>query len=119
MKMMSKPYRYIRYKWWRKIDLNEVSKEMSREFSKEDLTMPKNDREFSFFKEVRAEIKVMADTLSAYLSPSRALLFQKEPSPFTAKDIELREKILELYPRNRPTPLPLFFSDEPQFEIAE
>lgn len=101
------------------MDLNEVSKEMGRKFSKEDLTMPKNDREFSFFKEIRAEIKVRADTLSAYLSPSRVILFQKEPAPFTAKDMELREKILELYPRNRPTPLPLFFSEEPKFEIIE
>ena len=35
------------------MDLNEVSKKMGREFSKEGLTMPKNDREFSFFKEIR------------------------------------------------------------------
>lgn len=113
------PYRYIRYNWWRKVDLKEAAEELGGAFSVEDLTMPRDDREYSFFKEIREEIKVRADTLSAYLSPIRAMLFQREPAPLTARDMELRRMILELYPKNRPTPLPLFFSDEPKFEVAE
>ena len=60
-----------------------------------------------------------ADTLVALLSPTRAVLYQKKPSPFTVRDMELRRKILELYPRSRVTSLPISFRDEPRFEVAE
>lgn len=60
-----------------------------------------------------------ANTLVALLSPARAVLYQKEPSAFTARDMELRRKILELYPRSRVTPLPISFRDEPRFEAAK
>lgn len=62
---------------------------------------------------------MVADTLVALLSPTRAVLYQKEPSPFTARDKELRRKILEQYSRSRVTPLPNSFRDEPRFEAAE
>ncbi len=116
---MTEPYRYIRYSWWKKVDLNEVIKKFSRTFHIENYTMNRNDRELSFFKEKREEIKIKADTLNVLLSPTRAILFQKEPLPFTSKDVELRKKVLELYSRKRPTPLPIFFSDEPKFDIAK
>jgi len=62
---------------------------------------------------------VAADTLVALLSPDQAVLYQKEPSPSTARDKELRRKMLELYPSSSVTPLPIFFRDEPRFEVAE
>jgi hypothetical protein len=33
--------------------------------------------------------------------------------------MELRKRILEIYPRNRPTPLPFLINDEPKFEVKE
>ena len=32
------------------------------------------------------------------------------------RDMELREKVLKMYPRGRPTPFPWEFSSEPKFE---
>ena len=42
------------------------------------------------YKDHREELKVAADTLVALLSPARAVLYQKEPSASTARDMELR-----------------------------
>ena len=50
------------------------------------------------------------------LSPMRAVLSQKEAAPFTKKDVELRKKVLEFYPRSRPTPFPWQFISEPEYE---
>lgn len=116
---IGQPYHYVRFKWWRMIDMKEVAAELGAVFSIKKLTMPKDNREISLFKDTRDEMKVGADTLGAILSPVRAVLFQRETAPFTARDMELRRKILELYPRDRPTPFPLFMIEEPKFEVAE
>ena len=116
---MNQPYHYVRFKWWRIVDLKEVAKEMGGVFSINKLTMPRDDRELSLFKDMREELKVEADTLGAILSPVRAVLFQREAAPFTARDMDLRRRVLEMYPRDRPTPFPMFFSEEPKFEVAE
>ncbi len=42
-----------------------------------------------------------------------------EAEPFTARDMELRRRMMELYPRKRPTPFPFMFGREPEFEVAE
>lgn len=65
---------------------------------------------------IKKEVIVKADTLTASLSLYRAVLSQEKASPFTIKDMTLREKIFELYPQNRPTPFPFLFSPEPKFE---
>ena len=116
---MAQPYHYVRFKWWRMVDLKEVAREMGGVFSINILTIPKDDRELSLLKDMREELSVKADTLGAMLSPVRAVLFQRETAPFTARDMELRRRVLELYPRERPTPFPMFFSEEPKFEVAE
>jgi hypothetical protein len=46
-------------------------------------------------------MRVTADTLSAYLSPMRAVLFQTDPQPLTEKDAALREILFELYNHDR------------------
>jgi hypothetical protein len=33
--------------------------------------------------------------------------------------MELRARILELYPKNTPTPFPMLWSTEPEFEVEE
>ncbi|UCH37474.1 MAG: hypothetical protein JSV76_07315 [Candidatus Bathyarchaeota archaeon] len=63
-------------------------------------------------------LKVKADTLTANLFPLKALLFQKEHQPFTNKDMELRQQILELYPYNRSSLISFGFVTEPRIQLA-
>lgn len=115
---MADTYHYVRFKWWTRVDLSKISKELSPKFSVEMASLPSDKMEIALHKDERNELKVKSDTLIAYLSPFRAVLSQKQPSPLTSKDMELRKKIIELYPRERPTPFPWSFSKEPKFEIA-
>lgn len=116
---MSKPYHYVRFRWWQGADLKKVSEELSDEFSVETIEMPKSKYDIALLKDERYELKVNADTLTALLSRFRAVLSQRESAPFTEKDMKLRERILELYPRSRSTPFPWVFSVEPKFEVVE
>lgn len=102
------------------MDIDELSGELSTEFEIKHRPNPSNPRyEFSLFPEARREILVMADTLKAYISRFRAVLFQRDRAPFTPRDMELRRRLLEVYPRDRPSPFPWAFSDEEPFEVAE
>jgi len=116
---MADGYHYVRYTWWRRVDLEEVAATLDGSFYVKTKKMPSDDREIALYRDFREGLNVKADTLGVNLSPVRAVLYQKESAPFTARDVELREKILELYPRDRPTPFPLFYSKEPEFEVAE
>jgi len=49
----------------------------------------------------RYEILVKGDSLHAFLSPIRAVLFQKKPQTFTSDDVKLFQKISNLYPHKR------------------
>jgi len=64
-------------------------------------------------------VLVKADTLKAYISRFRATMFQRETAPFTGRDLELRARLMELYPRNRPSPAPWLISHETPFDVAE
>lgn len=75
--------------------------------------------EISLFKVDRERLRIEADTLRARLSSYRAVLYQRENAPFTVRDMALRGRALELYPHNSPTPFPVKFSMEPEFEVAE
>ena len=116
---MTEAYHYIRWRWWIKLDLEEVSEELSKKYEVELFERPSYELELTYRKDERAELLVKSDTLRVYLSPFRAVLFQKEPAPFTPKDLELRNRVIELYPKERPTPLPMQFSSEPKFETIE
>lgn len=111
-------YHYIRFNWWREVDLEEVAEELSRDFRVEMVRIPWDDREITLHDQ-NEELKVWADTLGAFLSPFKVVLFQREAAPFTARDMALRKRMMELYPRNRPTPFPVMFGTEPKFEVAE
>jgi len=52
----------------------------------------------------RYEIRVKADTLHALLSSIRAVLYQKEPEPFTERDERLYVMILSIYRNKRKLP---------------
>jgi len=60
------------------------------------------------------EFLYKADSLFVAIAPRRAVLFQKEPHPFTSNDLALREIVLTLYPRDSLVGL---FSKEPSFDI--
>jgi len=115
----AKPYFYVRFRWIDGVDMKEAAKDFDEHFSVETMIPPTGDFDLAMFKEHREELKVSADTLRAFLSPKRAVLYQKHNSPFTSNDLELRKRIIELYPRDRVSPLPFFISTEPKFEIEE
>ena len=102
------------------MDIDELSRELSTMFEVKHLPNPGNPRyEFSLFPEARREVLVKADTLKAYISTFRTVLFQRDRAPFTPRDMELRRRLLEVYLRDRPSPFPWAFSDEEPFEVAE
>ncbi len=114
-----KPYHYVRFRWWRGLDLEEVAGELGKYFQVELFEMPTDERDIAISRDDRERLKVRADTLCARLSPYRATLYQREAAPFTKRDLELRRRLLELYPRDRPTIFPWGFSFEPPFEVEE
>ena len=112
---MASQYSYVRFRWWDPVDLDKAVEEFSG-FKTKKIVRKAGDQEISLYKDQRDEVEVEADTLQALLSSFRAVINQKEVKPFTARDMELREKVLKMYPRGRPTPFPWEFSSEPKFE---
>ena len=118
--VLSHKYHYVRYTWWREVDIDELGGELSAKFEIKPVNVPESTiYEFSLFKDARDETLVKSDTIGAYISRFRAVLFQRDRAPFTSRDLELRRRILEVYPRDRPSPFPWAFSDEGPFEVAE
>ena len=115
---MGEPYHYVRFRWWSRVDLEKASKDLEKFFSVERISLPSDKNEFSMYKDEREELKVTADTLTAFLSAFHVVLSQKTAAPFTSKDVALRKQILEMYPQSRPTPFPWSFSWEPKYELA-
>lgn len=135
---MNKPYEYFRFRWWGGVNLCRVSRELSRMFSIEWIFMPNYDREKIRVSErlklrvsaimaylfpsvqnlwVSEWLKIRADTLTVYLFPLKAMLFQRKFAPFTGKDMELRKRILELYPQSRSSLISIGFVKEPKIPI--
>ena len=113
-----KPYSHVRFRWWDGVDLKETLKKFE-EFeteSKEPITDP---REIGLHKDTRIEVVVKADTLQAWLSKFRAVLGQREAAPFTPRDVELRDKVREIYDHDRPTPFPWSWVPEPDYEVKK
>jgi hypothetical protein len=136
---MRTPYEYFRFRWWHDADLWKVSRILSSQFDVEWIFMPSYNRtKFTWagklvdnIKAIAAYLfpsvqklwvsdwlKVKADTLTAYLFPLKALLFQKEYKPFTNRDMELRRKVLELYPYNRSSLISFGLVNEPKIPLA-
>jgi hypothetical protein len=117
---LRRKYSYVRYTWWREVDIDELGGELSEKFEVRPVNVPESTiYELSLYKNMREETLVKADTLGAYISRFRAVLFQRDMAPFTSRDMELRSRILEVYPRDRPSPFPWAFSEEESFEVAE
>ncbi len=116
---MPEAYHYVRFRWWNRLELDKVSNELTPNYEVKMLARPGEEHEIALLKDERSELVVKSDTIMAHLSPIRAVMSQKKPMPLTPKDLELRKKVLELYPRDRPTPFPWEFSTEPKFEVAK
>ena len=113
------PYYYVRFRWDRGADLKALAEELYGNYEFDWFSIERTEEEFSLFKDESVELKVRADTLRAFVSPVRAVLYQKERAPFTPRDIGLRKTLLKWYPKKRLSPMPLLFGTEPEFEIAE
>lgn len=117
--MVERPYYYVRFRWLDGLDLKKASEDLSKSFSITMVSLPRDENEMSLYKDLRDEIKVSADTLTARLSAYTAVLSQKEAAPFTARDMDLRKKVFELYSHTRSSPFPwTTVMPEPKFEVS-
>lgn len=100
-----RPFFRVRFRWWQPFDLDEFAAGHGERFEIEVRPTRVEWGKIDLFAESRREFRVRADTLHAFLTIYKAILFQKEAVPLTTKDEELRDCILENYPRTRDTPL--------------
>lgn len=112
-----KRYYYQRYRWSKPVNLKVASEQLKQTFHVGPLPTPRTYS--SIFGFNQQELRVTADTLMALLSPLRVILNQKEAKPFTAKDMELRAAVFEMYPQTRSSPIPMMFGKEPKFTIEK
>ena len=116
------PYHYVRFIWWRTHSIEKLVGSLKENFPMS-FHPYEHEEEFKYdlspHKGLRWEILAKADTLAAFLSPIRAVLFQRVSTTFTKKDMELGRIVLSLYPHSRPSPFPWFFSEEPSFRVEK
>ena len=108
-------YHFVRFRWWSRLDLEKVSEELGEKYAVEWSRGPESETEIDLRKDERTILNVKADTLGAYLDIYKVVMYQREPAPFTARDVELREGLFEMYNRDRPTPFPWQYLEEPKF----
>jgi hypothetical protein len=106
---MKKRFHEIRFIWFNNHTVENLIKTVSKNFN---ITWKRQETpgSGSGYMNIgghllRDQLLVKADSLSAYLSPVRAVLFQKKLETFTERDQNLRDIICELYPHNRRFPL--------------
>jgi hypothetical protein len=110
------PYHYVRWTWWRDYEAADLAEKLGG-FTVTFLTPPGKEGDMITISNSEIEfLDVKADTLSARLAPSKAVLFQKESAPFTKRDMELRSIVFQHYNHSRGTPLPWPLQREPRFE---
>ena len=117
--MNSGPYYFVRYAWARHADVEGLAKDLKESFEVVPLHRGDPGPIAVTGQDTLEKFHIRADTLHAYLSPTRATLFQKERAPFTKRDLKLREKIFAIYLHSRETPLPWGFAQEPRFEVEQ
>jgi hypothetical protein len=116
---MTESYHYVRFRWSRGLDFEEIARDLGEMFQVEKLNRPYAATDISIHTQDRERLKVKADTLGALLAPFRVVLYQREPAKFTAADMRLRARILKMYPRISSTFFPWSFSKEPEFQVAD
>ena len=116
---MPSKYHYVRYRWWEIIDVDKLANELSEEYNVKPIKDHGWDLELTLMKEARDKFLIKSDTLTVFLSAYRVVMVQKVAAPFTSKDLKLRNRLLELFPKERQTVLAIRSIPEPEFEIAE
>lgn len=113
-----RPYNYLRYTWYERIDLEEL-RNMLSEFTVTDRPMPSSKGDMSIYRNEREGIHCKADNLSAFLYQHKAVLYQAITAPFTKRDMRLREMILMIYPQSKSSMLTLAVQSEPEFTVID
>jgi hypothetical protein len=117
---VSNPYHYTRFRWMKPLDLEAASKQLATNFDVLEKSKPRDDVEISLYADQRNEIVVRADTLAAMINPVRAVLYQRERSPFTVRDQGLRAWVFENFDKTTPTPFPWGGAgSEPHYEVDD
>lgn len=113
------PYHHVRWVWLRKHNPSELSQNLDQAFHPT-LKRYSEEKDYKYdivsFKGIKWEVWIKADTVGAFLSEYRAVLYQKVRERFTRKDLALRNRVLKLYPRRSSGPFPWSVSEEPAFE---
>jgi hypothetical protein len=112
-----RPYNYIRYRWYKKADLQGL-KVMLSGFDVIDRPMPSSEGDISIYRNERDGIQCKTDNLSAFMYEYKAVLYQRHPAPFTENDLRLRAVILEAYPSVRSSMFSFAVQDEPAFDTV-
>ncbi len=115
----TKAYHYVRWRWWDRIDVDGLAKELSKDYEVTALPDYGWDLELTYHKELRDRYMIKSDTLTVFLSIFRVVMTQKKPAPFTERDVKLRDRMMKLFPEERPTFLPWQFQTEPEFQTVE
>ena len=119
MNQTARAYHYVRWRWWDRIDVDGLAKELSEEYEVKTIPDYGWDLELTYHKEMRDRYMIKSDTLTVFLSIFRVVMTQRKPAPFTERDVKLRERMMELFPEERPTFLPWQFSSEPEYQTVE
>jgi len=101
------PYFAVLWSRWKVWNLEELEETFRREFTVTRLKwiVPPKIYDFQFGGHLtRCEIRVDADSLHAFLSSIRAVLYQKTPKTFTSRDDKLYEMISIYYRSKRMLP---------------
>jgi hypothetical protein len=99
-----RPYFRAHFRWWSPFDVRKFAEEMEGAYEvevRDEIDM--GDR-IDLFRDFRVEIRVKADTLQAFITPYRAIMFQDEAAPLSGMDLDLERLVLRRYPHFRDTP---------------
>jgi hypothetical protein len=95
----------VRFRWWHPFNIEKFIEVYRNRFDIEERPDYIGWGKIEVFAEIRKEYRIKADTLFAFVTQYKAILFQKDYTPLTKKDEELKDIILKEYPRIRDTPL--------------
>ena len=101
------------------MQLGDLVKDLGKDYAVKIISLPKSDVDPTLRLDNRYGLQITADTLIAFLAGARATLSQKKAAPFTERDRKLRQLILDIYPKSRPTIIHLYSQTEPEFEVDE
>lgn len=98
------PYYRKRFRWWTPLDVEEFAEEFGGRYEIMRRPNPIQRDRIEIFVDSRREVWIKADTLHAFITAYKAILFQKEGAHLTDKDSELEKLLLAKYTHNRETP---------------